>query len=216
MITKYGYDVVAVITVAVVAGSLASWFLIDLKLVKFAVVILLLLFLVFTLNFFRDPERVTPTGDNLVISPADGVVVQIKELHEDEYIKGEAVQVSIFMSPLNVHVNRYPITGRVGYFKYHPGEYLVAYEDKSSLRNERTHIGVENDRVRVLFKQIAGFVARRIIADVNVGDEAVAGQRFGMIRFGSRVDVIMPRGVEVKVKLGEKTAAGETVVAVVS
>jgi len=216
LITKYGYDVVAVITVAVVAGSLASWFLIDLKLVKFAVVILLLLFLVFTLNFFRDPERVTPTGDNLVISPADGVVVQIKELHEDEYIKGEAVQVSIFMSPLNVHVNRYPITGRVGYFKYHPGEYLVAYEDKSSLRNERTHIGVENDRVRVLFKQIAGFVARRIIADVNVGDEAVAGQRFGMIRFGSRVDVIMPRGVEVKVKLGEKTAAGETVVAVVS
>lgn len=216
MITKYGYDVVAIITLAVVAGSLASWFLIDVKLVRLGIIILLLLFLVFTLNFFRDPERITPEGDNLVVSPADGVVVQIKELQEDEYIKGEAIQVSIFMSPLNVHVNRYPITGRVGYFKYHPGEYLVAYEDKSSLRNERTHIGVENGRTKVLFKQIAGFVARRIVANVNVGDKTVAGQRFGMIRFGSRVDVIMPRGVEVKVKLGDKTAAGETVVAVVS
>lgn len=204
------------VTLVVLAGSLASWFLIDARLVKLGIIILLLLFLVFTLNFFRDPERITPEGENLVISPADGVVVQIKELQEDEYIQGEAIQVSIFMSPLNVHVNRYPITGRVGYFQYHPGEYFAAYEDKSSLRNERTHIGVENARTKVLFKQIAGFVARRIVANVNVGDETVTGQRFGMIRFGSRVDVIMPKGVEVKVKLGDKTAAGETVVAVVS
>jgi phosphatidylserine decarboxylase len=104
----------------------------------------------------------------------------------------------------------------VGYFQHFPGEYLVAYEEKSSLRNERTHIGVENERTKVLFKQIAGYVARRIIADVKVGDEAVAGERFGMIRFGSRVDVLLPKGAEIRVKLGEKTVAGETVVAVVS
>jgi phosphatidylserine decarboxylase len=216
LITKYGYDIVAIVSVVVLAGSVASWFFIEWKIVKFGLILLLLFFLVFTLNFFRDPERVTPDGDDLVISPADGVVVQIKDLHEEEYIKGEAVQVSIFMSPLNVHVNRYPITGKVGYFQHFPGEYLVAYEEKSSLRNERTHIGVENDRVKVLFKQIAGYVARRIIANVNVGDEAVAGQRFGMIRFGSRVDVLLPKGVDIRVKLGEKTVAGETVVAVVS
>lgn len=216
MITKYGYDIVAIVTVVALAGSAVSWFFIEWKVVKIGVILLLLLFLVFTLNFFRDPDRVTPDGENIVISPADGVVVLIKDVHEAEYLKGEAVQVSIFMSPLNVHVNRFPITGRVGYYKYFPGEYLVAYEEKSSLRNERTHIGVENDRTKVLFKQIAGFVARRIIANVKVGDDAVAGERFGMIRFGSRVDVLLPKGAEIRVKLGEKTVAGETVVAVVS
>jgi phosphatidylserine decarboxylase len=135
------------------------------------------------------------------------------ELSSEEYVQGDAVQVSIFMSPLNVHVNRYPITGRVSYYKYFPGEFLVAFDDKSSLRNERTHIGVENGRTKVLFKQIAGFVARRIIANVQVGDSSVAGERFGMIRFGSRVDMIMPRSVAVQVKLGDKTVAGETVIA---
>jgi phosphatidylserine decarboxylase len=118
------------------------------------------------------------------------------------------------MSPLNVHVNRFPITGKVGYFRHIPGEYLVAFDDKSSLRNERTHIGLENGKVKVLFKQIAGFIARRIVANVKEGDRAVAGERFGMIKFGSRVDVIMPRSVSVMVKVGETTVAGETVLAV--
>ncbi len=216
MITRYGYDVVAVIAILTIVGSLVAFYSIEWKLVKFSIIGLLVLFLVFTINFFRDPDRTTPQGDNLVISPADGEVVVIKEIVGDEYVKGEAVQVSIFMSPLNVHVNRYPITGTVQHYQYHPGEYLVAYEEKSSLRNERTHIGVENGRTKVLFKQIAGFVARRIIAEVKVGDAAVAGTRFGMIRFGSRVDVIMPRNVTVQVKLGDKTVAGETVLAVVS
>jgi phosphatidylserine decarboxylase len=142
--------------------------------------------------------------------------VLVKEVREDEFLKGEGVQVSIFMSPLNVHVNRFPISGKVGYFQHIPGEFLVAFDDKSSLRNERTQIGVENGKTRVFFKQVAGFVARRIVAELKVGDPAVAGERFGMIKFGSRVDVIVPKGSEVKVKVGDKTMAGETVLAVVS
>jgi phosphatidylserine decarboxylase len=177
--------------------------------------VVVLLFL-FTLNFFRDPDREIPKGDDLVLAPADGKIVLIKDVHEDEYLKGEGVQISIFMSPLNVHVNRYPLSGTVGYFKHISGDYLVAFEDKSSERNERTLIGVERAGTKVLFKQIAGFVARRIVADVKVGDRAVAGERFGMIRFGSRVDVIVPKGSMLKVHLGDKTVAGETVVAVVS
>jgi phosphatidylserine decarboxylase len=124
--------------------------------------------------------------------------------------------MSIFMSPMNVHVNRYPMSGRVGFFKHIPGEFIVAFDEKSSTRNERTHIGIENGNVRVLFKQIAGYVARRIVAPVQVGDKAVAGERFGMIRFGSRVDVIVPEGSEVKVKVGENAVAGTTVLAVVA
>lgn len=172
--------------------------------------------LLFTLWFFRDPDRKTPHGDNLVIAPADGEIVTVRPVVEDQFLRGEAMQISIFMSPLNVHVNRFPISGTVAYFQHIPGEYLVAYEDKSSARNERTVIGVENPRMRVLFKQIAGFVARRIVADLRVGDSAVAGSRFGMIKFGSRVDVIIPPSAEIKVKVGEKTVAGETVLAVVS
>jgi len=214
LISKYGFDVVAMVVALVACGTIMVWLFVDVMIMKYGVIGILFLLLVFTLNFFRDPDRTTPSGDDLIISPADGEVVLIKQLREDEYLKGDAVQVSIFMSPLNVHVNRFPITGTVGYYRYFPGEYLVAYDEKSSLRNERTHIGVENLRVKVLFKQIAGFIARRIIANVKEGDRAVAGERFGMIRFGSRVDVIVPRDAAIRVKLGEKTVAGETVLAV--
>ncbi len=215
-ITKYGYDILAVVAVTAVVGSVLAWNFVDWKILKFGSIGVLGFLLLFTLNFFRDPQRVTPNGDNLVVSPADGEVVLIKDVKEDDYLKTDGVQVSIFMSPLNVHVNRFPITGTVGYFKHIPGEFLVAFEDKSSDRNERTLIGVERGKTRILFKQIAGFVARRIIADVKIGDAVVAGARFGMIRFGSRVDVIMPKGSAVKVQLGEKTVAGETVLAVMS
>ncbi|MBI4534885.1 MAG: phosphatidylserine decarboxylase family protein [Ignavibacteriae bacterium] len=215
MITKYGYDVVAAVVIIVAVGSLLSWNFVGLKLLKYGLIGLLLLFLIFTLSFFRDPDRVTPSGDNLVISPGDGKVVLVKEVREDEYLESDGIQVSIFLSPFNVHVNRFPISGRVGYYKYVPGDYVVAFEDKSSERNERTHIGIENGRTKVLFKQIAGFVARRIVANVREGDTAAAGERFGMIKFGSRIDVIVPKGSEVKVKLGDKAVAGETVLAVV-
>lgn len=216
MITKYGYDVVGVVLFVVVAGSALSWFFIDTKVVKFGLIVFFFLFLLFTLNFFRDPDRVTPPGDELVIAPADGKIVLVQEIREGEYLKGDAIQVSIFMSPLDVHVNRYPLNGIVGYYQYFPGEFLMAFDEKSSLRNERTHIGVERGATKVLFKQIAGFVARRIVADLKVGDRAVAGQRFGMIKFGSRVDVLIPKRADLRVKAGDTTVAGETVLAIVS
>lgn len=215
MITKYGYDVVIVVVLVTVIGSLVSWNFIEWNWLRIACIAVFLALLIFTLNFFRDPDRITPHDEKLIISPADGTVVLIQDVYEDEYLHAAGVQVSIFMSPLNVHVNRYPIDGTVGYFKYIPGEFLVAYEEKSSSRNERTHIGVEGKNGKVFFKQIAGFVARRIVASIAVGDTARAGERFGMIKFGSRVDVIMPKHVSVQVKVGDKTVAGETVVAII-
>jgi phosphatidylserine decarboxylase len=213
LLSKYGYDVLVTVAALVLIGSILAWTLIDSTMVKVPLVTLLALFLLFTLYFFRDPERQTPVNPSSVIAPADGKIILIAPVQDEEYIKGDAIQVSIFMSPLNVHVNRFPITGTVGYFKYFPGEFLVAFDEKASLRNERTHIGVENGRVKVLFKQIAGFVARRIVAPLKAGDTAVQGERFGMIKFGSRVDVIMPAGVDLRVKLGDVTVAGETVLA---
>lgn len=213
VITKYGYDVVGAVVAIVVVVSLLVWFFVDPKPVKYGVVGLLVTFLVLTLYFFRDPERVSPEGDDLVLAPADGRVVLVQEVEENEFLGGKAIQVSIFMSPLNVHVNRFPIGGTVRHFQHFPGEYLVAYDEKSSLRNERTHIGVENETIKVLFKQIAGFVARRIVAEVRIGDSVVAGERFGMIKFGSRVDVLFPKGLHLRVQRGDRTVAGETILA---
>jgi phosphatidylserine decarboxylase len=215
VITRYGYSTVGYSAVACVGGGFATWILIGPTLAGLLLIGVLICFLAFTLNFFRDPERETPQGDNLVISPADGTIVRIGEVKEEEFLKDNAIQVSIFMSPLNVHVNRYPVNGTVAYYRYIPGEYLVAFDDKSSLRNERTHIGIQASGFRVFFKQIAGFVARRIVAEIREGDLTRAGARFGMIRFGSRVDVLVPSHAEIKVSIGEKTVAGSTVLAVV-
>ena len=165
------------------------------------------------LNFFRDPERSVPSGNNIIVSPADGRVVVVKDLFEGEFLRADAVQVSIFMSPLNVHVNRFPISGTVGLFKHIEGKYLVAFNEKSSEENERTVIGVEGNGRKVLFKQIAGAVARRIVAPVTTGQRAVCGERFGMIKFGSRVDVIIPKGSVIKVSLNDRVVAGETILA---
>jgi phosphatidylserine decarboxylase len=213
VITRYGYDVVGVVVVLFLAGTLVSWVWVDDRIVRASITVVLLLFMAFTLYFFRDPERNAPAGGDLVVAPADGKVLFVRDVTDSEYVHGAAVQISIFMSPLNVHVNRYPVNGTVEYFRHFPGEYLVAFDEKASLRNERTHIGIAHTRGRVLFKQIAGFIARRIVAEVREGDTAVAGARFGMIKFGSRVDVILPRSVTVHVKTGETTVAGETVLA---
>jgi phosphatidylserine decarboxylase len=211
VITKYGVDVVAVVLVVAVAVSLLSWFLVDIRALKYTLIAVALFLLAFTLYFFRDPDRSSPAGERLVLAPADGTILQVTEVQEAEFLAGPAVQVSIFMSPLNVHVNRYPVTGRVGLFRHIPGEFLVAFDDKSSSRNERTLIGIESPHGRLLFKQIAGFVARRIVAPVQVGDSAVAGARFGMIRFGSRVDILLPPTTRLRVQVGDRTTAGETV-----
>jgi len=214
--TRYGYDAIAITAVLAIGGNWLVWTLVDQSWIAVLVSLLLVALFGFTLNFFRDPERITPPGENLIISPADGKVIQVRPVREDEYLKEDAVEVSIFMSPLNVHVNRIPISGKVDYYRYIPGEYLVAFDEKSSLRNERTHIGIANGKFRVFFKQIAGFVARRIIAEVQEGLNVKAGERFGMIRFGSRVDIFVPKHATVKVKVGDVAVAGSTVVAEVS
>ncbi len=213
MITRYGYDVVGVVVALCLIGIASAWFFVDGKVLKSVLIVIALGLLAFTLYFFRDPERHPPSGDGIVLSPADGTVVLIKPVREEEFIGGEAVQVSIFMSPLNVHVNRWPVHGTVRFFRHIPGEYIVAMDEKSSTRNERTLIGVEHAGGKLLFKQIAGFIARRIVAPIQVGDSAVAGQRFGMIKFGSRVDVLLQPGAAINVKIGDKTVAGETVLA---
>ena len=215
MITEYGYDVFFTITVVcclLIAGSL---FLLGESPLRYAIIILAAGTFLFTLNFFRDPDRTTPPGKDNVVSPADGTIVVIKEVVEEAYMKESAVQISIFMSPLNVHVNRIPLTGKVGYYRYVEGKYFAAYEDKASLDNEQTHIGIDDGKNKVFFKQIAGFIARRIVCNLKVGDSVECGKRFGMIKFGSRVDVFVPKNSDIKVAVGQKTVAGESVLAVV-
>ena len=214
MLTRYGLDVAIPILIISLAVVIIGIFISNLPLRIIFIVIGGATFL-FTLNFFRDPDRVTPAVEGGVISPADGKVVNISEVDEPEYIGGRAKQVCIFMSPLNVHVNRFPVSGTVEFFRYVEGKYLMAFEDKSSDLNERTLIGINTGAYKLLFKQIAGFVARRIVCPLDVGDSAVVGERFGMIKFGSRVDVLMPLDADIKVSMDQHVVAGETVLAVV-
>lgn len=172
-------------------------------------------FLIITIvQFFRHPNRVINSGETFVIAPADGKVVVIEETTEHEYFKDKRLQISIFMSPINVHVNRYPISGKVSFFKYHPGKYLAAWEPKSSTDNERTTVVVKhNNGTEVLFRQIAGALARRIVWYCKEGDAAEQGGEMGFIKFGSRVDLFLPVGTKVNVKIGEVVRGAQTVLA---
>lgn len=172
-------------------------------------------FLIITiLQFFRNPTRTFTQGENFIISPADGKVVVIEEAEEPEYFKGKRLQVSVFMSPINVHVNRYPISGDVVFFKYHPGKFLAAWEPKSSTDNERTTVVVKHSSGKeVLFRQIAGALARRIVWYCKEGDKASQCQEMGFIKFGSRVDLFLPLDVKVKVKIGDVVKGSQTVLA---
>ena len=163
--------------------------------------------------FFRDPERTGERGDALVIAPADGKVVMIADVDEPSFVHGKATRISIFMNIFNVHVNRYPVNGTVRYVHYNPGKFLNAAAEKSSLENEQMSVGIETGTYRILTRQIAGLVARRIVTYSKEGDTAKQGTRFGLIRFGSRVDVFVPVGSKILVKLGENPVAGTTVLA---
>jgi phosphatidylserine decarboxylase len=166
------------------------------------------------LQFFRSPYRNLLLHDDLVIAPADGKVVVIEEVHEPEYFDDMRKQISIFMSPINVHITRNPVSGIVKYFKYHPGNYFVAWHPKSSTKNERTTVVVNSlTGADILFRQIAGAMARRIVWYVKEGDEVSQGEEFGFIKFGSRVDIFVPLDTEIKVKMGQKTKGGVTVIA---
>lgn len=163
--------------------------------------------------FFRNPPRGGPRGENLVTAPADGRVVTVTEETDAEFIGGPATRISIFMNVFNVHVNRYPVDGTVEYREYTPGKFLNASLDKASSHNERMSLGISTPRGRVLVKQIAGLIARRIVTDGEVGDDALQGGRLGLIRFGSRVDTLLPPEVVPKVSVGDRTIAGMTVIA---
>lgn len=169
---------------------------------------------ILVVQFFRIPNRLLTTGETQVIAPADGTIVVIEEAEEGEYFKARRRQISIFMSPLNVHVNRNPVSGIVRYFKYYPGKYLVAWHPKSSTENERTTVVIQlANGVEVLLRQIAGAVARRIVWYVKEGQPVEQGTELGFIKFGSRVDVFLPLDAEVKVKIGDRTKGGVTVLA---
>jgi phosphatidylserine decarboxylase len=179
-----------------------------------SVLILSILFFVIVLQFFRDPKRNTVLNDKHIIAPADGKVVVIEEVEEPEYFKGKRLQVSIFMSPINVHVNRNPVSGIVKYAKYHKGKYLVAWHPKSSTENERTSIVIQaKNGQEVLFRQIAGALAKRICYYVKEGQTAKQGAEMGFIKFGSRIDLYLPLNTPIKVSIGQKVTGGESVIA---
>lgn len=162
--------------------------------------------------FFRDPERDGQRGERLVVAPADGKIVMISDVDEPAFLHGRATRVSIFMNVFNVHVNRYPISGVVKYRHYNPGKFLNAAAEKSSLENEQSSVGIESGAYRILVRQIAGLIARRIVTYGREGEKVEQGERMGIIRFGSRVDVFMPTDTKILVKVGEMTVAGTTVV----
>tara|TARA_B100001741_G_scaffold310567_1_gene310108 strand:- start:48449 stop:49096 length:648 start_codon:yes stop_codon:yes gene_type:complete len=168
---------------------------------------------IMSVYFFRIPNRKLERKDRTVYSPCDGKVVIIEEVDEPEFYKDRRIQVSIFMSPLNVHNQLYPISGKVEYTKYHPGKYLVAWHPKSSLLNERSTVVVKNENISVLFRQIAGAVARRIITYCKVGDTATSSDEYGFIKFGSRVDVFLPLGTKINIRLNEVVKAGQSIIA---
>jgi phosphatidylserine decarboxylase len=173
-----------------------------------------IIFFALVLQFFRNPNRSIPkVDDQLIYAPADGQVVVIEEAEETEYFNSKRLQVSIFMSPLNVHVNRNPLSGEVRYLKHHPGKYLVAWHPKSSTENERTTVVIKNGQTEVLLRQIAGAMAKRIRNYLSIGDRITQGSEMGFIKFGSRVDLFLPLDAEVKVNIGDKVKGNKTVIA---
>jgi phosphatidylserine decarboxylase len=171
--------------------------------------VVLTLFMAF---FFRDPARKVPSGKGLFVSPADGKVILIKDVHEQDYLKSDAKEISIFMSPLDVHINRAPCEGKVSLIKHTPGKFLAAYRNDSSMKNENIVMVIDGGSGKVLVRQVAGFLARRAVCRVGVGDVVARGERYGMIKFGSRLDVYLPKDAGVAVKVGERVKAGESVI----
>jgi phosphatidylserine decarboxylase len=210
MFTRYGYTTIGVVAIISFLLVVLSFFVQN-NPSKITLVVLAAILLFGTLNFFRDPDRKTPTRKGIIVSPADGKIIITKKNIKNEFVVENCSQISIFMSPLNVHVNRIPISGKVELLKYFPGKFIAAFEDKSSENNERKEIGIVSNEGKVFFTQVAGFLARRIVNELKVGDSVKIGERFGMIKFGSRVDVFAPENWTPVVKLNDNVKAGETV-----
>lgn len=215
MFTKYGMStLLTCLIIAIILITFGYVFTETLAWLGFLSIGLGIFLAAFSLNFFRDPHRETEKSRDSIVSPADGKVVLIKDIPHDEFIGGPAKLIAVFMSPLNVHVNRIPMDGKVTFLKYCPGLFIKAWEDKASDVNERSEIGIENGKTKVLFKQISGFVARRIIfSDLKEGQDVKKGERFGMIKFGSRVDIVVPANYKIEATINQITRAGESVIA---
>lgn len=211
---REGYKIILITFAILVLLTAGVAFLIPIPLIRYFLYFGFFIHLAWTMRFFRVPKRIVNSGDNHILASADGEVVVIEEVFEHEFFKDQRIQVSVFMSPFNVHVNWYPCNGKVVYTKYHPGKYLIAKHPKSSLHNERNSIVVEKSPGKaVLARQVAGIMARRIISYAKVGDTAKQGEEFGIIRFGSRVDFFLPIDAKVKVKMGQQVRAQKTVIA---
>jgi phosphatidylserine decarboxylase len=210
MFTKYGYTTIGVVAVITLLLITVSFFVQNNPL-KVTILLFAAILLFLTLNFFRDPERKTPDKEGIIVAPADGKVIVLRENIANSFIGGNCNQISIFMSPLNVHVNRIPISGKVEHLKYYEGKFIAAFEDKASKNNERMETGITTDNGKVLFTQIAGFLARRIVNDLKIGDSVIIGNRFGMIKFGSRVDIFVLGNWTPAVQMNENVYAGETI-----
>ena len=209
MFLKEGFKIIVNTFLLCSAIALSAEYWIDSFWIQKSVQVGSLIILLLVLQFFRNPKRVTTLNGNHIISPVDGKVVIIKEVFEKEFFKDKRLQVSIFMSPLNVHVTRYVISGSVSFIKYHPGKYLVAWHPKSSELNERTTIVLENENVgQILYRQIAGAVARRIVNYAKVGDKVIQGSDAGFIKFGSRVDVFLPLGAKINIQKDQAVNGG--------
>lgn len=214
MFHREGFKIILIAFATTAGIVLLAHHFVDIFWLQKLIQILALVFLVLILQFFRNPKRITQTNDNHIIAPVDGKVVVIEEVQEKEYFKDKRLQLSIFMSPINVHVTRYAVGGRVVFSKYHPGKYLVAWHPKASEENERTTVVIESQSFgKILYRQIAGALAKRIVNYAKEGDTAVQGADAGFIKFGSRVDLYLPLGTKINVKLGQTVKGGIDVIA---
>ena len=206
---KEGYRIILTALIISIIGVVCAEKLIEIPWLVKLIQIVILGFLIIILQFFRNPKRIAPLHNDILVAPVDGKVVVIEEVEEPEYFKGKRLQVSIFMSPINVHVTRYAMSGEIKYSKYHPGKYLVAWHPKASTENERTTVVVHNSSFGdVLYRQIAGALAKRIVNYAKQGDKVVQGTDAGFIKFGSRVDLFLPLDTKLKVSLGDKVKGG--------
>ena len=215
MFHKEGTQSILLGTIFTAVIFLVSDYFIQTEWIKMTIEIVTLLLLIIILQFFRNPKRTVEINENHIIAPVDGKVVVIEEVFESEYFKDKRIQVSIFMSPINVHVTRYAISGLVKFSKYHPGKFLVAWHPKASEENERTTIVVENNTFgAILYRQIAGALAKRIVNYAQEGMQVVQGTDAGFIKFGSRVDIFLPLGTPINVELNQKAIGGKTIIAI--
>ena len=216
MFHREGHTIILIFLFAVIGDILLLEYILDGGIIKITLQTISIVILLLILQFFRNPVRNTIINEKHIISPVDGKIVNIEKVFEKEYFKEDRIQISIFMSPLNVHVTRYPMSGKVNYSKYHPGKYLVAWHPKSSEKNERTTIVLENKNFgEILYRQIAGAIARRIVNYAVVDQNVTQGTDAGFIKFGSRVDLFLPVGSNLNVELGQHVRGGEDVISVI-